>query len=836
MERVGNQPKYNSHQASERHHHYQYDPMDSSHRAGYQERPYEVRYNEGNTENTNTAERSHFPGYREDDTFHSMLTERDQKGQSHSSPRDVKKDASHAYNKEIDKRGLMSSHEYGDHIEGINHFDDTSSGYYADTDGHTSPSRPLSANFQSGYGKINNNMQYNDTDRDTRHGQGQPKKGHTNQVYNFNDNEDQEHNGISYENKGQVSSLRVKRGRSFSKRRRNLHRISAFVDGSEDVNLKLVNGAKTVIFRHKRSIARSQVGAESSYKDLERMSGDEFSTHLQANSDGLPSEKYRKTKTLKYRVTMLKKNHLTPNTHEMADLLRDQLVREKSYEFQALVQLGYKRAKAWHNFRSHVRNLVYQLELWAGSFKIIEGHFGSSTVSYFRFLRFLMFLNLYLTLIIFGVIVIPHFILPDVSIDKTQYSETYNCSASYRQHTEELRKNSSSAGNIALSILQGTGLLENTVLFYGNYYNMSLSVPVGGVQTYNMSLSYLMATGATFILSFLLLVKNSAKGVKQGILETSGGSVTHQFCNKVFGGWDFCVSSESTASIKHKSLKLELETDLEFQRLYWRKQNRTAKEKLKLVFIRLLINFLCFGILGASLYLIFYVNEMLITLQNEARKVTEILELLVQYLPSVTITLLSTIVPIIFTRLILAEEYTPLFQIRLTLFRIVLLRLASLGVLMLSLFTTIKNNEGYQCGNQNSTNDNSNFSTCENCTENGINLTTVDYIGFNETDQLQCWETYLGQQIYKLVIMNFIVVIAVTFLWEFPRKLIYMKFNHLKFVKLLGQQEFDLAKNVLDLVYLQTLSWLGLFFSPLIPAMCCLTYFIFFYVKKEDGV
>ncbi|KAK3588968.1 hypothetical protein CHS0354_043139 [Potamilus streckersoni] len=767
MERVGFQPKYSFHQASGRHQ-YQYDPMEGSRRDGYQDRGYEGRYNEGIVENANIKERSHFAGSYEDDAFISKLKERDQRGQSHTSPRHVEKDALRAYNKERDQRGRISSHQNRDHIQEIDDFDHTSSGNYAEPDGYRSSSRPLSANFQSGYGKTNNEIQYNEIDIDIHHHQGLSKKSHTNQAYNFD--EDQENHGIKYQDNGQVSSLRARRGRSLSKRRRNFHRISAFVDGSEEVNLGAVSGAKTLIFRRNRNIVRPQLGAESSYSDLERKSGDEFDTYLPADNEGLPSEKYRKTRTLKYRMAMLKKSHQPPTTRDMADLLRDQLVREKSYEFQTLAQLGYSRAKAWRNFKSHVRNLVYQLEVWAGSFKVIEGHFGSSTVSYFRFLRFLMFLNLYLTLIIFGVIVIPHFILPDIFIDSKQYIETYNCSVSYKQHTDELKRNSSSAGNIALSILQGTGLLENTVLFYGNYYNMSLSVPIGGVETYNMSLAYLMATGATFVLSFLLLVKNSAKGVKQGILETSGGSLTHQFFNKVFGGWDFCVSSESTASIKHKSLKLELETDLEYQRLYWRKQNRTAKEKLKLVVIRLLINLLCFGILGASLYLIFYVNEKLIALQNEAKKVTEILVLLVQYLPSVTITLLSTIVPIIFTKLILAEEYTPQFQIRLTLFRIVLLRLASLGVLMLSLFTTIKNNEGYRCGNQNLTHDSSNSSVCENCTENNINFTTVDFKSFNEINQLECWETYLGQQIYKLVIMNFIVVIAVTFLWEFPRK------------------------------------------------------------------
>ena len=46
---------------------------------------------------------------------------------------------------------------------------------------------------------------------------------------------------------------------------------------------------------------------------------------------------------------------------------------------------------------------------------------------------------------------------------------------------------------------------------------------------------------------------SSAKGLKEGILTSSGGTIT-RYCNKVFGAWDFCITSEKTADIRNKNI------------------------------------------------------------------------------------------------------------------------------------------------------------------------------------------------------------------------------------------------------------------------------------------
>lgn len=177
--------------------------------------------------------------------------------------------------------------------------------------------------------------------------------------------------------------------------------------------------------------------------------------------------------------------------------------------------------------------------------------------------------------------------------------------------------------------------------------------------------------------------------------------------------------------------------------------------------------------------------------------------LLILYLPSIVITLANFITPMIFARIIHYEDYSPGFEIRLTILRCVFMRMATICVLVFTLGSKITS-----CDN----------GPCELC-------------GYNQK-LYPCWETQVGQEMYKLMIFDFIIILAVTLFVDFPRKLLVTYCSSWKLIQCWGQQEFAIPDNVLGIVYGQTICWIGAFFSPLLPAIATLKFIIIFYVKE----
>ncbi|KAK2543991.1 transmembrane channel-like protein 7 [Columba livia] len=455
-------------------------------------------------------------------------------------------------------------------------------------------------------------------------------------------------------------------------------------------------------------------------------------------------------------------------------------------------------SKSLRKVLNEAKELSSHLELWRHDIHSIEGKFGTGIQSYFSFLRFLVLLNFIIFILMFSFVTLPSIIskygIFNSSVAKVPPKNTEPHCTVY--------KPSSNEGLVYFytylkDLLSGTGFLEVTSLFYGYY---TIDAAWLSVLNYNLPLAYLLATFAYLALSLIWIIKRSVNGFKHNLVH--GEDQFQSYCNKVFAGWDFCITDPNAAQLKHRSLLYELQTDLEEERLKQKIADRTMKEKLRIYSLRICINIIVIAVLSGCFYSIYRATVFSQENSNDVSNTNFQANLLVQYLPSIVITLANFIAPQIFSFLITFEDYSPAFEIRLTLMRCVFVRLANIGVLLFSLWSHISD-----CATD----------ECKAC-------------GYNY-ELYPCWESEVGQEMYKLTIFDFIIILAVTLFLDFPRKLLVTHCS-CKPVQWCGLRVFGISDNVLEIIYGQTICWIGTFFSPLLPAIATIKYFIIFYIKK----
>uniref|UniRef100_A0A8C5U2I7 Transmembrane channel-like protein n=1 Tax=Malurus cyaneus samueli TaxID=2593467 RepID=A0A8C5U2I7_9PASS len=446
---------------------------------------------------------------------------------------------------------------------------------------------------------------------------------------------------------------------------------------------------------------------------------------------------------------------------------------------------------------SEVKGFSSYLVLWRHDIHSIEGKFGTGIQSYFSFLRFLVLLNFIIFILMFSFITLPIIISKYGIFNNT----IVNISPKYIDNCT-IYEPSGNKGLVYFytylqDLLSGTGILEVTSLFYGYYTIDAIWI---STMRYNLPLAYLLATFAYLALSLLWIIKRSVEGFKQNLVHDA--DPFQSYCNKVFAGWDFCITDPNAARLKHRSLQCELQTDLQEEKLKQKIAERTMKEKLRIYSLRIFINIIVLAILSGFFYSIYRVTVFSQENSNDVDNANFQANLLVQYLPSMVITLANFIGPLIFSFLIRFEDYTPAFEIKMTLLRCVFLRLANIGVLLFSLWSQISD-----CGTD----------KCKPC-------------GYNYK-LYPCWESDVGQEMYKLMIFDFIVILAVPLFVDFPRMLLVTHCS-CKLVQWFGLQEFGISDSVLEIIYGQTICWIGTFFAPLLPAIATIKYFVIFYIKK----
>ncbi|XP_007538779.2 transmembrane channel-like protein 4 isoform X4 [Erinaceus europaeus] len=419
---------------------------------------------------------------------------------------------------------------------------------------------------------------------------------------------------------------------------------------------------------------------------------------------------------------------------------------------------------------------------WAWTLKKIGGQFGAGTASYFSLLRFLLALNILASLLSVCMALLPTWL----EGPPPPPPDTHNSTCGhYDPHLQGLV----SFPSQLFSLLSGEGFLERSPLFYGFFPPRP-----------RLAITYLSRTFAGGLLSLLLILHRSVSGLKQTLLAESGALTSYS--HRVFSAWDFGLCGQVHVQLRRRQILGELKLELEEADVRRRAAVRTLGQQVWVWSVRALLNLLVCGLLAAAFYGVYWATGASVQLQ-EASIVQKapLLKLVVDFLPSIFVSGVNFVLPPVFKLLAPLEGYTQSHQVIFILLRTVFLRLASLVMLLVSLWSQIT------CGGD------AEAPACKTC-------------GYNY-EELPCWETRIGQEMYKLLLFDLLTGLAVTLLIQFPRKLLCSNL-----CPKVAAQEFQVPDEVLGLIYAQTVVWVGSFFCPLLPLLNTVKFLLLFYLKK----
>ncbi|MGH0132244.1 UNVERIFIED_CONTAM: hypothetical protein FKN15_049481 [Acipenser sinensis] len=224
------------------------------------------------------------------------------------------------------------------------------------------------------------------------------------------------------------------------------------------------------------------------------------------------------------------------------------------------------------------------------------------------------------------------------------------------------------------------GFMEDSYLFYGFYPGAGLTQ-----LSYNLPLMYLLCSVGVLFLSLLWVVTRLGRDYK--VRWVQGRQYKTQLSFKIFAGWDFCIRETDSAMLKQSRIRNDLkrltaarllltmfsrwcQMDLEEEKYHQRVSNQTVKQRALLCLIRVVLNLIVLTLLAGAFFLIYQATQVSQSYQQEAYNFSVTVSFLIEYLPSMSITLINFLLPQVFRRLVKFEDYLLTTQINLTLVRV----------------------------------------------------------------------------------------------------------------------------------------------------------------------
>ncbi|XP_038842249.1 transmembrane channel-like protein 6b isoform X2 [Salvelinus namaycush] len=389
--------------------------------------------------------------------------------------------------------------------------------------------------------------------------------------------------------------------------------------------------------------------------------------------------------------------------------------------------------QSWYSCLS----FLHSLQLWQVALKRVSGRFGTGVLSYFLFVKTLLFFNIFLFLVTGLFLALPQAVHPPTL---TQGHEAFS----------------------GLELLTGGGYFSDSVMYYGYYSNSTLykdcrvtsssmdqqpspsvsrrtmETDCGVKLSYNMPLAYFFTIGVAFFITCIILVYSMSKSFGQSFrIDKSHGILAM----KVFCSWDFKVIKKTSVKLRSENICTQLRD------LQYRSRIPTKDPLLK----------------EASLLAL-----------------------------PVVVSLINLLLPGLFNATAWMEEYdSPSVNTYVAISRNLMLKVSVLVVLCFHWLGRIAS-DPHSIG-------------------------------------LQCWESFVGQELYRFLLMDFIFTILDTCFGEFLWRLFSQRV-----LKRKRKPVFDISRNVLELIYGQTLAWLGVLFTPLLPAVQIIKLLLLFYMKQTS--
>ena len=209
---------------------------------------------------------------------------------------------------------------------------------------------------------------------------------------------------------------------------------------------------------------------------------------------------------------------------------------------------------------SHISNLLVP---WEHSIKDIESHFGTVVASYFLLLRWLLSINLVISLFFSIFVMIPEYLV------QNGRSDFDIANVDFKSSLKNLKKMSFE------STFHFDAFVEESYAFYGKFKSNS---KLWG--WYDVPTAYISVVSFSFIYSFIIISIRIANNASSEISRQDESKT--RFSMLVFGGWDFSIGSAETAASKKAALATQFREALSEMKAKEKKVNSWSTIALRL--------------------------------------------------------------------------------------------------------------------------------------------------------------------------------------------------------------------------------------------------------------